>query len=68
MPVGTLLADFRLHLGGPRTMKAGDIRFLLRLGLHLVFFRFRTGGFLEDHAACQNLFYIHNFSSQKELK
>ena len=59
MAVGTLLADFCLHLGSTRAMETGDIRLLLRLGFNLVFLGFRATGFLEDHAFGHYLFYIH---------
>ena len=59
MAVGTLLADFCLHLGSTRAMEAGDIRFLFGLSLYLIFFGFRATGFLEDHAFGHYLFYIH---------
>lgn len=59
MPIGTLLTNLRLHLGGTRAMKTGYVCLLLGLGFYFLFGRFRATGLLENHATRQNLFYIH---------
>ena len=59
MPVSTLSANLRLHLGGTRAMKTGYVCLLLGLGFYFLFGRLRATGFLENHTTRQNLFYIH---------
>ena len=59
MPVSTLSANLRLHLGGTRTMKTGYVCLLLGLGFYFLFGRLRATGLLENHTTRQNLFYIH---------
>ena len=48
MPIGAASAYFGFHLRRPRTVRAGDILFLLGLGLHLAFL---FSGFTEFRAA-----------------
>ena len=62
MSVGPLLANIGLHLGGARSVKPGNVGFLLGLGLDLILFRgARRTAFLEHHPLRHNLFYIHIF-------
>lgn len=58
VPVGPPASYLGFHLGRVRAVQAGDIGFLLSLGLHLGFF---LGAFFfafEDNAARHGLFYF----------
>ena len=50
MTVGAPLTDFRFFLGGTRTVKTGDVLFLLGFCLHLLFLWLAKFGTFEGDA------------------
>ena len=59
MSVCTLAAYLGFHLGRGGVVLAGDVGFLLGLGLHLLFLGAVRGHLLEHNAPGENVFAVH---------
>ena len=62
MPIGTLAAYLGFHLGRCRVVLAGDVGFLLGLGLHLLFLGAVRSHLLEHDAFGKNVVSVHTLS------